>query len=400
MLLHRMEKATISGVTHGLLREHEHFLEFFGSYSRKAPSSIADLVAGNPQELPLPEFVEAIRKWTVPKDKDHFAYKQSVPEATRAVTESLARRRGVRYDPADVFMTTGAFGALVISLRVLTDPGDEVIYLSPPWFFYRGMIQQTGATAVRVPVARPSWDIDVEAVDRAITSKTRAIIVNSPNNPSGRIYPRATLDRLARVLEEASQRSGRRIFLVSDESYSRIVYDGNRFESPTESYPYSLLIYTYGKQLLTPGERIGYIALPPTMPAEQRQLLRSGVLMTQILGGWMWPNTVPQYALPELEDLSIDLAKLQRRRDRVVKTLKDAGYELHTPEGTFYLLVLSPWPDAKAFVEHLASKGVLVLPGYTYEMPDTFRISLTGSDEMFDRALPVFTSAIREPARA
>lgn len=395
-----MEKAAISGVTRDLLREHEGFLEFFGAYERRAPAAVADLVAGNPQEMPLPEFVETIRRWTTPENKDWFAYKQSVPEAVRAVVDSLARRRGVRFDPADVFMTTGAFGALVVSLQVLCDPGDEVVYLSPPWFFYRGMIQQAGAVPVRVPVARPSWDIDVEAVDRALTAKTRAIIVNSPNNPSGRIYPRATLDRLAKVLEAASRRSGRHVFLVSDESYSRILFDGRRFESPTESYPLSLLIYTYGKQLLAPGERIGYLALPPTMPLEQRLALRDGVLMTQILGGWLWPNAVPQYALPELEDLSIDLAKLQRRRDRVVKALRDAGYDLHTPEGTFYLLVLSPWPDAKAFVEHLAARGVLVLPGHTYEMPDTFRISLTGSDEMFDRALPVFASAIRETARA
>ena len=383
-----------------VIAEHGPFIEFFGSYERRAPGALADLVAGNPQEMPLPEFVDAIRKWTVPKDKDHFAYKQSVPEAVRAIVDSLARRRGVRYDPQDVFLTTGAFGALVISLRVLTDPGDEVIYLSPPWFFYRGMIQQLGATPVRVPVARPSWDIDVEAVERAITARTRAIIVNSPNNPSGRLYPRETLDRLATVLETASQRNGRRIFLISDESYSRILFDGRAYVSPTESYPHSLLIYTYGKQLLTPGERIGYLALPPEMPLDQRTALRQGVLMTQILGGWMWPNTVPQYALPELEELSIDLAKLQRRRDRVVRALTDAGYTLHTPEGTFYLLVPSPWPDAKAFVEHLASKRVLVLPGSTYEMPDTFRISLTGSDAMFDAALPVFAAAIREPARA
>lgn len=395
-----MEKATISGVIARIMADHGPFLEFFSSYEQRAPQALADLVAGNPQELPLPQFVAAIQKWTAPKSKDWFAYKQSVPEAVAAIVDSLARRRGVRYDPADIFLTTGAFGALVIALRVLTDPGDEVIYLSPPWFFYRGMIQQIGAVPVRVPVARPSWDIDVEAVERAITAKTRAIIVNSPNNPTGRLYPRRTLDRLARVLEDASRRNGRHIFLISDESYSRILFDGHRYESPAETYAHSLLIYTYGKQLLTPGERIGYLALPPAMPLEQRRLLRDGVLMTQILGGWMWPNTVPQYALPELEDLSIDLAKLQRRRDRVVKALTDAGYRLHAPEGTFYLLVESPWPDERAFVEHLAQRRVLVLPGSTYEMPDTFRISLTGSDEMFDAALPVFASAIREPATA
>jgi len=395
-----VERAPISHLADQIVREHLPFLEFFDSYERRAGSALADLVAGNPQEMPLPGFVDAIAKWTAPKNKDWFAYKQNVPDAVRAVVDSLARRRGVRYDADDVFMTTGAFAALAVALRAICDGGDEVVYLSPPWFFYRGMIRQLGAVPVRVPVARPSWDVDVDAVDRALTAKTRAIIVNSPNNPTGRLYPRETLDRLAAVLEAASRRGGRPIYLISDESYSRILFDGRRYESPTESYPHSLLVYTYGKQLLTPGERIGYLALPPTMPREDRAALRSAIVMTEILLGWTWPNAVLQYAAAELEELSIDIPRLERRRDRVVKALRDAGYDLHTPEGTFYLLVPSPWRDAKAFVEHLAAKGVLVLPGHTYEMPDTFRISLTGSDEMFDRALPVFAAARREPVKA
>jgi aspartate aminotransferase len=379
--------------------EHARFIEFFGKYEERAPKAVADFVAGNPQEMPLPGFVAALTKWSQPTSKDHFAYKQNVPEAVRAVRDSLARRRGVQFEQDDIFMTTGAFAGLSLSVRVLCDPGDELIYLSPPWFFYRGMIAINGATPIRVAVDERTWDIPIEKVDAAITSKTRAIIVNSPCNPTGRMYPRAQLDELARVLEAASKRIGRPIFLISDEAYSRILFDGARYISPTESYAHSLLIYTYGKQLLTPGERIGYLALPPMMPREERAALRNAITMTQVLLGWMWPNAVPQYAVPELEELSIDIPHLQRKRDRVVTSLRDAGYTLNVPDGTFYILVSSPWPDADAFVEHLASKGVLVLPGATFEMPKHFRISVTASDEMIEHALPVFAAAIKQPAR-
>ena len=390
----------ISRLVDEVVGEHARFLEFFESYEQRAPDSIADFVAGNPQEMPLPGFVAALAKWTTPTSKDHFAYKQNDPEARAAIQRSLARKRGLRVDLDDIFMTTGAFGALSIAMRVLCDPGDEVIYLSPPWFFYRGMIRTNGATPVRVPVDERTWDIPIEKIDAAITAQTRAIIVNSPCNPTGRMYTRDNLDALAHVLEKGSQRVGHRIYLVSDEAYSRILFDGLRFISPVDSYPHSLLIYTYGKQLLTPGERIGYIALPAAMPVGDRTAFRDAVTMTEILLGWMWPNAVLQYSVPELEELSIDIAHLQRKRDRVVKGLRDAGYELNVPDGTFYVLVRSPWADMDAFVEHVATQRVLVLPGSTFEMPKHFRISVTASDTMIELALPVFAAAIKEPVRA
>ena len=376
-----------------VVSEHTPFLEFFEKYTARGASAIADFVAGNPQEMPLDSFVAALLKWTKPTSKDHFAYKQNVPEAVRAVRASLAKRRGIQYESDDIFMTTGAFAALSISIRVLCDPGDEVIYLSPPWFFYRGMIRTNGAVPVRVPVDEKTWDIPVDKVDAAITAKTRAIIVNSPCNPTGRMYPRADLDRLASVLTAASKRTGRPIFLISDEAYSRILFAGARYVSPTESYPHSLLIYTYGKQLLTPGERMGYIALPPSLPRADRDALRNAITMTQVLLGWMWPNAILQYAAAAIEEMSIDIPHLQRKRDRMVKGLRDAGYKLNVPDGTFYILVDSPWPDADAFVEHLASQRVLVLPGATFEMPKHFRISVTASDEMIERSLPGFERA-------
>ena len=379
-----------------VVSDHMALLRFFGAYEERAPTSIADFVAGNPQEMPLPGFVAALSKWLSPRSKDHFAYKQSVPEATAAVAASLARDRGLRVATEDIFMTNGAFAALAIALRVLTDAGDEVIYNSPPWFFYRGMIKYIAATPVRVDVDRKTWDLDVGAIESAITARTRAIIVNSPNNPTGRLYPRENLAALARVLDAASRRHGRRIHLISDEAYSRILFDGKTYVSPTVSYPHSLLLYTYGKQLLTPGERMGYIALPPLMPEADRRALRDHITMSQVLLGWLWPNAVLQYAAAELEGLSIDIAHLQRKRDRVAASLRDAGYDLNVPEGTFYVLVRAPWGQPGEFAEYLGARGVLVLPGSTFEMPEFFRLSITASDAMIDRALPLFAAAIKQ----
>ncbi len=373
-------------------------MEFFGGAYEPAVAkpNVADLTLGNPQDMPLAEVVGALEKWARPRGKDHFAYKMNVPEAQRAVVAGLRERRGITYQIDDVFMTNGAFAGLTVTIGAVCDPGDEVIYISPPWFFYDGLIRAFGAKAVSVKVDLKTFDLDLDAIERAITPRTRAIIVNSPNNPTGRLYPRATLDRLAAILSAASRRNGRTIYLLSDEAYHRILFDGRRYESPTESYPSSILIYTYGKQLLTPGERIGYLALPSTMPSAEREQLRGAIAMAQMVGGWLWPNAVLQYAVADLERISIDVAHLQRKRDRVVRALREAGYALQPPDGTFYLLPKSPWPDDWAFTRFLGERDVYVLPGTVADVPGYFRISLTASDAMIDRALPAFAAAARE----
>ena len=208
----------------------------------------------------------------MPQDKDWFAYTLSNPVAQEAISASLRAWRGIDFAPEDILMTTGAFAGLFVSLWTLAGPGDEVLFMAPPWFFYEAQITAVGAQPVRVRVEPETFDLDLNAIADAITPRTRAIIVNSPHNPTGRIYPPETLRALADLLAEASARHGRPVYLLSDEAYSRIVFDGARYPSPTEFYPYTLLVYTYGKTLLTPGQRIGYIALSPSMP--ERETLR------------------------------------------------------------------------------------------------------------------------------
>jgi aspartate aminotransferase len=356
--------------------------------------TICDFVVGNPHEGPLPEFSAALQKWNVPQSKDWYAYKDNEPQAREVVAASLREQRGLPFEPEDIFLTNGAFAGLAVALTAVTDVGDEVIFVSPPWFFYESLIAAAGATPVRVRCDPDTYDLDLDAIEVRITPRTAAIVINTPNNPTGRIYPSGTLDALADLLEHASRAHGRRIYIVSDEAYCRIVYDGREFHSPTAFYPFSFLIYTYGKTLLTPGQRLGYIALPPTMP--DRDALRDAVFATQLVTGYAFPNALLQHALPDLDDLSIDVGHLERKRDRMVAALREMGYQLQVPEGTFYLLVRSPLGDDGAFIERLAEHNVFCLPGYTFEMPGYFRISLTATDDMIDRALPGFEDAISQ----
>jgi len=377
----------------------EPLMRFFtqGGWARREPADPdnCDFVAGNPQEMALPEYVESLQRWTVPQDKDWYAYKFNEPYAQEAAAAGLRERRGIPFEADDVLVTDGGFAGLNMCIRLVTDPGDEVIFLTPPWFFYEAIILGGEATPVRVAVDYQTWDLDVGAIEAAITERTSAIIVNSPNNPSGKIYPPETLRALADVLTTASERNGRPIYLISDEAYSRIVFDDRTFRSPTEFYPYSFLVYTYAKQLLTPGQRCGYVALPPQMP--DRPTMREAIMLAQLTyGGQGVPSNVLQRAIADHEQMTVDVKALQRRRDRFVEALRSYGYDLHSPEGTFYLLPTSPEPDDVAFVERLARDKVYVLPGAVVEMPGRFRISVTGNDDMLERSLPIFERAAKE----
>jgi aspartate aminotransferase len=356
--------------------------------------NISDFTVGNPHEMPLEAFSAALGRWSVPQNEMWYAYQDNTPAARAVVAASLREQRGQPFEDEDIFLTNGAFAGLAAVLGLVTDPDDEVIFLSPPWFFYEALITATGGVPVRVRVDPETFDLDLSALEAAITSRTRAIIVNSPNNPTGRIYPPATLTALSQLLADASARNGRPIYLLSDEAYCRILYDGNAYHSPSAFYPNSFVIYTYGKTLLTPGQRMGYIALPPTMP--DREGIRSGLFVSQLMTGYAFPNALLQHALPDLEQLSIDIPHLQRKRDTMVAALREMGYTVHVPEGTFYLLPRSPLADDLAFIELLAQHDVFCLPGTVVEMPGYFRISLTASDEMIARALPGFAAALQE----
>jgi aspartate aminotransferase len=353
-----------------------------------------DFAFGNPHEMPLTGYVDALAKWLAPQNKDWFAYKMNEEVPRQSLATILQSRRGIAFEPEDIFLTTGAFAGLAASMFVIADPGDEIIFNSPPWFLYEPMILGLSLKPVRVNVRPDTFDLDLDAIANAITPKTRAVIVNSPNNPTGRIYPKRLLQQLADVLNDASRRHGHPIYILSDEAYCRIVFDNLACPSASEVYPNTFVIYTYGKTLLTPGQRMGYVALPPDM--QERSAMRSAFFAAQATLGYLFPNALLQYAIEDIESLSIDIGHLQRRRDHMTAVLQQLGYEVALPEGTFYLLVRSPLADDMAFTEILSRHKVLVLPGSAFEMPGYFRISLTANDNMVQRALPAFESAIEE----
>jgi aspartate aminotransferase len=353
---------------------------------------VANFGAGNPQELPLPGYVDALRSHLTPLDKDWFAYKASEPRSQAAVARTLSDRTGLDWDPADVAMTNGGFAALAVAMRMLVEPGDEVIFLSPPWFFYEFLVLAADGVPVRINLEPPGFDPDPAALAAAITPRTKAVIVNTPNNPSGRIYQPETLRALARVLTDASVGRPSPIYLVSDEPYNRIVFDGREFHSPAEVYPATIVTYSYGKTLLAPGMRIGYLTWPPTMP--DREALRYATLMWQVATGYAFPNALLQHAIEDLERLSIDVGALERRRDRLVPALEAMGYEPTMPEATFYVMARAPIDDDVRFTEQLAELDTLVLPGSVVELPGWFRISLTANDEMVERGLKSFRTAM------
>jgi len=372
------------------------FLAFFtGPFAKlNANPEIANFAVGNPQDFPLPEYVAALGRHLEPRRANWFAYKDSEPKSRITVARGLSARTGMDWDPADVAMTNGGFAALAVAMRALVEPGDEVIFLSPPWFFYEFMILAAGGVPIRLHLAPPAFEPDLDEIAAAITPRTRAIIFNSPHNPSGRVYPLETLQALAATLRDASARIGHPIFLISDEPYNRIVFDGLTFHSPAEAYPHTVVAYSYGKQLLAPGMRIGYLTVPPTMP--DRDAFRETIFVAQLATGYAFPNALLQHAIEDLERLLIDIPAMQRRRDRLVGALREIGYEATMPEGTFYIMARAPIADDVAFCELLGEHRVLVLPGTVVEVPGWFRISLTATDEMVERGLPGFAAAYAE----
>lgn len=389
-----VEMGPVSGRARAAMAEFDAVLAFF--VSRQAAvgqPGACDFTFGNPQEMPLAGLVAALRANVEPRAVDWFAYKASEAEPRAIIAAALSEELGLGFEPDDIAMTQGAFGAIALAFRMLAEVGDEVVIPVPGWFCYAPMLRAADLVPVRVALEPASFDLDLAAIDAAIGPRTRLVVVNSPANPTGRIFARADLAALAALLEAASARIGRRIWLLSDEPYRRIRFDGIGFTSPAAVYPWTLVDYSYGKVLLAPGARLGYLALSPLMPAAERAALRAAMMPVQAAIGWGFPDALMQYSVAALEGLSIDIAVLAKKRDRMLGALAECGYRLTRPEGTFYLWGEAPGGDALGFAEGLAARGVHVMPGTLFERPAHFRISLTATEAMIERALPAFREA-------
>eukprot|EP00286_Rhodomonas_abbreviata_P029042 CAMPEP_0181292906 /NCGR_PEP_ID=MMETSP1101-20121128/2769_1 /TAXON_ID=46948 /ORGANISM="Rhodomonas abbreviata, Strain Caron Lab Isolate" /LENGTH=409 /DNA_ID=CAMNT_0023397433 /DNA_START=105 /DNA_END=1334 /DNA_ORIENTATION=- len=355
----------------------------------------ADFVWGQPREPPLPGMVAALRQSVeAGSDPDadvaYFGYCAYTGKYLDIVARSVQKYRGVTVDAKDCFVTNGALAGLVVSLTVTTDPGDEVLMVDPTYYLYKPMCQMLGINGVPVPCKKENFDLDIDAMEAAITPRSRAILINSPNNPTGRVYPAETLQKLGELLTRVNEGRDKPIMLISDEAYCRVVFDGVFAPSPIATYPYSVLVYTMGKQNLAPGERLGYMCLSPHMPEAAKVEMRDSVNRV-INAMWARPSTVSGRAMEQLDDVLVDIPTLQRRRDRVVQGLREAGYSINVPQGTFYMMMECPRGlSGLDFVQELAKHRVLVAAGEAMGLPGSVRLSLTCSDEMVEFALPVF----------
>jgi len=354
---------------------------------------VCDFTFGNPHEMPLPGLVSAIRERAIPHDENWFAYKSSEEEPQAFLAERLRAELSLPFEPEDVALTSGAFAAISVAFHLVLDVGDEAVISEPAWFCYEPTLLAAGAVPRKVSLRGDRFDLDLAAIEAAIGPRTRLVIVNTPHNPTGRIYDRESLTRLAELLDSASGRIGHRIYLLSDEPYRRLRFDGRGFVSPAGIYPWTFISYSYGKVLLAPGQRLGYLAISPSMPASERKAHQDALFSAQMALGWCFPNAVMQYSVPDLEHLSIDRDALARRRDALMGALGAAGYSTLPPEGTFYLW--SRWPgDPERLFDALADRNVFVMPGSLLGAREYFRISLTASDRMVERALPHFAAVV------
>jgi aspartate aminotransferase len=351
--------------------------------------NVFDFSIGNPNVDPPETFQRALEAVVADCSPGVHGYMPNAgyKEARDAVAAYLSKDQGVRVAGDNVVMTVGAGGALNVIFRTVMDPGDEAIVSKPYFVEYANYLDNH--LAKLVPVAsKPDFDLDLDAISAAINPKTRVMLLNSPNNPTGRIYPMETLKALGELLREKSREIGRIIYLVSDEPYRRIVFDGNRVPPVFSAYPSTLIATSYSKELSLAGERIGYVAANPVAPGIET-IMPALILANRVLG-YINAPALMQRVITRLQGEEVDVTLYQRNRDVLYQMLTEAGYEVFKPEGAFYMFPRSPIADDMAFAKELLEHLVLVTPGSGFGTPGYFRIAFCVEARVVDAALPVF----------
>jgi aspartate aminotransferase len=347
--------------------------------------NVADATLGNPVTPPPAELVEAlIDVATDPPDGLHrYTANAGHPEVRERIAASLDRRGllpGAGHQ--NMVLTCGASAATNVILRTVLDPGDEVVILTPCFPDYAAHVSNHRGKAVLVPTG-PGFLPDIEAIERALTPKTRAVIVNHPNNPSGRLYPEPLLRDLAALLAERTRENGRPVYLISDEPYREILFVDEPFVSPASIYEYGLMAYSFSKSLSIPGERIGYVAVNPVCPGAA-EIVGGLALSNRILGFTNAPS-IWQFVIARCLEAVADVTPYRRHRDRLLAALLEKGYELSAPEGAFYLFPKTPGGDDDAFVRRAMDRLLLIVPGGTFAWPGHFRVALCIDDRTADQ---------------
>ena len=353
---------------------------------------VFDLSLGNPVVEPPEQFNEELRRLAQNPAPGMHRYMPNAgyPETRRAVAETLAGETGLPFSGGDIVMSCGAAGAANVVLRATLNPGDEVIILSPFFGEYVYYIDNHNGAPVIVPTTE-DFQLDLAAIEAAITPRTRGLILNSPNNPSGVVYSADQVRELAGLLNRQQAQLGTEIYIISDEPYRHLIYDSLTYPQVFPHYERTIVVNSHAKDLGLPGERIGYIAVHPDYP-NKGELVDGMIFCTRTLGFVNAPALM-QHLVRALQGVSVDVGEYQRKRDFLYSQLTEMGYSAVKPQGAFYLFPKSPLPDDAAFVDALQEWNVLVVPGRGFGAPGHFRISYCVDDRVLEGAMEGFAKA-------
>lgn len=359
--------------------------------------NVFDYSLGNPSIPAPPEVNQAIRD--ILADTDSLAlhgYTSAVGdlETRKAISDDLNRRYSAQTQPEDFFLGCGAAPELVSLFRALAVPGGEILAIAPYFPEYKPFAEESGLIFRVVPPDLPDFQINLTAVEAMLTPHTQALILNSPNNPSGVVYTRQTLQALAELLEKKAAQFGHPIYLISDEPYRELVYGGVEVPFVPQIYRDTVICYSYSKSLSLPGERIGYVYVS-TQAADSKKLYAAIAGAARGCGHVCAPS-LWQKVIARCTHLRPDLESYDRNRKALYEGLTSLGYEMAKPDGAFYLFVKAPGGDAAAFSEKAKQKNLLLVPGDDFGCPGYFRVCYCVSFDMIQRSLPVFAQLLQE----
>lgn len=354
--------------------------------------NVFDFSLGNPDLPPPPEYDKVIQQVVADTTPGVHAYMPNggYPWVREAVAGKMSKEQGVTVHHGDMLMTCGAAGALNIMMKSLLNPGDEVILLAPYFVEYNFYVDNHGGVS-KIVNTDAEFNLDLKAIEEAITEKTKAIIINSPNNPTGQIYSQESLNQLGELLRYMGEQYATTIYMISDEPYRKIVYSGYEVPSIFKSYKNSVVLSSYSKDLSLPGERIGYLALHPELD-DKIALLDALTLANRILGFVNAPALM-QRVVAELQDASVDNSIYERRRNLFCEILSDAGFDFIPPKGAFYVFPKSPIEDDVKFCSILQEEKILAVPGRGFGAPGYIRLAYCTDDSIIKASAEAFTRA-------
>ncbi|MBO4761903.1 MAG: pyridoxal phosphate-dependent aminotransferase [Lachnospiraceae bacterium] len=374
-----------SSAIRAMFEEGRRMAEKFGK------ENVYDYSLGNPS-VPAPEAVNRAYAAVAENPNSNYVHgymlNQGFDEAREAIAKNLNERFPVAFTKNDIVMTVGAAGGMNVIMKTLLDPGDEVVVFAPYFGEYRNYVSNFDGVLVEVAPDTSTFQPDLKALEEKLTARTKIVIINTPNNPTGVVYSAETLTKLGQTLEEAQRKFGTSIYLLSDEPYRELVYDGAEVPFVTTFYRNTIVGYSYSKSLSLPGDRIGYLVIPAEVDDHDEIFAAAGVA-TRILGFVNAPS-VAQLAVAKCLNESVDVAIYDRNRKLLYEKLKEYGYDCIMPQGAFYLFVKALEPDDKAFVAKAKEHRLLIVPGSTFGCAGYVRIAYCVDYDMIVRSLPAF----------